>query len=136
MRPVAQEEATGCAIACAAALSGITYQEAKRIAKGIGIYAQDTALWSETDHIRRLLNVLGIEAGGEEIPFPGWDKLPDCALLSIKWHEVAGKPYWHWVVFVRDGEMSFVLDSRKALKNHLRTDYRRMKPKWYIELFA
>ena len=52
MKPVVQEEPTGCAIASAAAIAGITYQEAKRIANDIGIYAEDFSLWSETNHIR------------------------------------------------------------------------------------
>ena len=133
--PVVQEERTGCAIACAAAIAGITYQDAKQIANGIGIYAHDVALWSDTSHIRNLLDALGIETGDKEIPFSTWDELPDCALLSIKWHKVNGRPYWHWVVFVRDGGRGYVLDSKKTLKSNIRTDFGRIKPKWYIEVF-
>ncbi len=136
MKPVVQEETTGCAIACAAAIAGITYQETKKIANGIGIYAQDSALCSETSYIRKLLGILGIKTGDKEIPFSGWDKLPDCALLSIKWHEVDEKAYWHWVVFTRGTEGSYVLDSKKTLKSNKRTDFGRMNPKWYIEVFA
>ena len=60
--------------------------------------------------------------------------MPDCALLAIKWHREKGKPFWHWVVFVRDGEDEYVLDSKKALKSNVRTDFGRMNPKWYIEV--
>lgn len=136
MKPVIQEEQTGCAIASSAAISGISYGEAKKIANGMGIYTEDSDLWSETNYIRRLLAKLGIQIGKKETPFTGWDSLPDCALLSIKWHLENDKPYWHWVVFIRDGSRKYVLDSKSSLKSNIRTDFRCMKPKWYIEVNA
>ncbi|MET0093270.1 MAG: hypothetical protein ABW120_07040 [Sedimenticola sp.] len=134
MKPVIQEEPTGCAIASAAAVAGITYKKANKIAGGIGVVASDQSLWSSTDPVRRLLRELGVEADKSEKPFFGWDRLPDCALLSIKWHLEDGRPFWHWVVFVREGDRQYVLDSKKGLKRNLRTDFGRMKPKWYIEI--
>lgn len=134
MKPVVQEEPTGCAIASAAALSGVSYKEAQVIANSIGIYASDSALWSETDHLRRLLNKLGIQVADNEKSFCDWSSLPDLALLATKWHLERGKPYWHWAVFVRDGSRMYVLDSKKSLKKHVRTDFGRIKPKWYIEV--
>ena len=136
MKPVVQEEKTGCAIASAAAIAGISYQEAKKIANSMGIYADDQRLWSETAHIRKLLHSLGFKIVGEERPFVSWDALPDLALLSIKWHQIKGKPFWHWAVFVREGGRSYVLDSKKSLKNNIRTDFGRMNPKWFIEVIA
>ena len=133
---VIQEEKTGCAIASSAAIAGISYEEARKIANGMGIYAEDSELWSETNYIRRLLAKLGVKADNKEIPFTNWESLPNCALLSIKWHLENGKPYWHWVVFVREGDRKYVLDSRKSLKSNIRTDFGRMKPKWYIEINA
>ncbi len=134
MKPVVQEEKTGCAIASAAALAGISYNKAKNIANEMGIFAEDESLWSETKNIRQLLLKLRIRAVHGETKFTDWDSLPDCAILSIKWHFEKGKPYWHWVVFVREGDLSYVLDSRKELKTNRRTDFGRMKPKWYIEI--
>jgi len=135
MKPVIQEEVTGCAIASAAAIAGLSYGEAKTIANQLGIYAEDATLWSETAHIRTLLNHLGFSTAKDEQPFTGWSDLPDCALLSIKWYLENNKPFWHWVVFVREGGVEYVLDSKKALKQHVRTDFGRMKPKWSIEVF-
>jgi len=134
MMAVIQEEKTGCAIASSAAIAGIPYEEARKIANGMGIYAEDSGLWTETNYIRSLLAKLGVKAGNKEIPFTNWESLPDCALLSIKWHLENGKPYWHWVVFVREGDRTYVLDSKKSLKSNIRTDFGRMKPKWYIEV--
>lgn len=136
MKPVVQEDITGCAIASSAAIAGISYQEARKAANGLGIFANDPGLWSDAAYIRRLLESLGIRTCNEEIPFTGWDSLPDCALLSIKWHLENGKPYWHWVVFVRESSRQYVLDSRKGLKSNIRTDFGRMKPKWYISIVA
>ena len=45
MKPVIQEETTGCAVACSAALAGISYKSAKSIANNLGIYATDNQLW-------------------------------------------------------------------------------------------
>jgi len=136
MRPVIQEEKTGCAIACAAAIVGTTYQVAKKVANEIGVCVNDSALWSDTVYIRKLLAELGIKVSNREKVFDRWEKLPGCALLSIKWQEIQGKPYWHWVVFVREGGCCYVLDSNKKLKNNIRTDFGRMRPKWYIEVFV
>ena len=59
MRPVIQAEVTGCGIASVAAIAGVSYASAKKIANRFGIYAEDEKLWSETTHVRRLLNHYG-----------------------------------------------------------------------------
>jgi len=134
MEPVIQEETTGCGIAASAALAGISYAEARRKANALGIYAEDTALWSETGHVRKLLREFGIPVSPREIPFESWECLPDKALMAIKWRIEQGRPFWHWVVFVREGGQAKVLDSRKALKSNIRRDFGRIRPKWYIEV--
>ena len=97
-RPVIQLELTGCGIASAAAITGLSYAQAKRVAALLGIVAQDERLWSDTAHLRRLLKHLGMTTGRAEHPFRSWQTLPDLALLSIKWHREKGRPFWHWVV--------------------------------------
>lgn len=135
MKPVIQQEKTGCGIASAAAIAGISYPKAKQLANSLGIYADDTRLWSETRSVRTVLKALGIRTEAKETSFKNWDSLPACALLAIKWHRENGKPYWHWVVFVREESKSYVLDSKKSLVTNVRTDFGRMKPKWYIRVF-
>jgi ABC-type bacteriocin/lantibiotic exporter with double-glycine peptidase domain len=134
MKPVIQQEKAGCAIASAAAIAGISYAKAKRIANGLGITARDSTLWSSTKPVRSLLKNLGIKTGAAETAFKNWQSLPDCALLAIKWHKQKGKAYWHWVVYVREENKEYVLDSKKLLKTNIRTDFGRIKPKWYIEV--
>ena len=134
MRPVIQAEVTGCGIASVAAIAGVSYASAKKIANRFGIYAEDEKLWSETTHVRRLLNHCGFRVKTGELPFRSWHSLPNLALLAIKWHVERNKPFWHWVVFIRDAAGACVLDSKKNLRRHRRTDFGRIKPKWYIEV--
>ncbi len=134
MKAVVQLERTGCGIASVAALVGLSYPKAKSIANSLGIFAHDEGLWSETAQVRKLLTTFGIKTGSREIPFHSWEALPDLALLSIKWHLEKGRPHWHWVVFVREKGQSYVLDSKKGLHRNRRTDFGRMKPKWYVPI--
>ncbi|MDN3555496.1 hypothetical protein [Halomonas maura] len=135
MEPVIQEELSGCGIAASAALAGVSYPDAKRVANGLGIHAEDKTLWSDTRHVRTLLSAFHMATSPAETPFTSWDALPDKALLSIKWHRQGGRAFWHWVVFVRQGGCALVLDSRKNLRSHVRRDFGRMKPKWFIEVY-
>lgn len=132
MKPVIQLEPTGCGIASVAAVAGLPYRHVQPIANALGIYAGDKRLWSDTAHVRRLLGYFGFIADPAEIPFISWQELPKLALLAIKWHRERGRPFWHWVVFVREGENARVLDSKRSLRKHVRTDFGRMRPKWYI----
>ena len=132
MKPVVQLERTGCGIASLAALAGVSYAQAKSVANRLGIFADDPGLWSETSHVRRLLKEYGFRSARTEVPFTSWEALPDLALLAIKWHEEWGCAFWHWVVFWRGPRGPVVLDSKRSLRHHARTDFGRMKPKWCI----
>ena len=134
IRPVVQEERTGCGIAAAAALAGVSYARAKAVAASLGISAQDPKLWSETASVRRLLTQFGLRAAVTRRPFGSWTGLPDCALLAIKWHLEQGRPFWHWVVFVRENGRSYVVDSNPTLKAPLRTDFGRMRPVGFLSV--
>ena len=116
MKPVVQEERTGCGIAAVAAIAGVSYAKAKTVAASLGISSQDRRLWSETIHVRRLLALFGVHAARTTRPFRAWSKLPDCALLAIKWRLEKERPFWHWVVFVRAKDQAYVLDSKPTLK--------------------
>ena len=116
MKPIVQEERTGCGIAAVAAIAGVSYARAKTVAASLGISSQDRRLWSETIHVRRLLAQFGLPAGRSTGPFRSWKSVPDCALLAIKWDMKGGRPSWHWVVFVREQGQPYVLDSKATLK--------------------
>ncbi len=48
MKPVVQEDVTGCGIASVATLAGLTYQKTKTLAHQLGIDIKDPRLWSDT----------------------------------------------------------------------------------------
>jgi hypothetical protein len=133
MNSVVQEDRTGCGIASVAALACENYETVKAAAAKLGIAVTDPELWSDTHHVRRLLVRFRLTAKKEK-PFTSWPSLPDCALLAIKWHREKTGPAWHWVVFVRDTSGSYVLDPKRALRTHRRTDFGRMKPKWFMRV--
>lgn len=134
LKPVIQQETTGCGIAAVATLLGKTYPEMKAIANGMGIYAEDESLWSDTGYVRRLLAVSGAQVGAEETPFESWDALPDLALLPIKHHQENGREFWHWTVFQRVQGKAFVLDSASYLSENIRQDFAEMRPRWFIRV--
>ncbi|ALA58452.1 hypothetical protein [Nitrospira moscoviensis] len=132
MKPVVQLDRTGCGIASAAAIAGISYGRAKAAAAALGISIDDDRLWSDTAYVRQLLGQLGRRVDSVPRPFRSWDTLPGCALLAIKWHRQGTRAAWHWVVYVREDGRRYVLDSKRALKSHVRRDFGRMRPKWYL----
>ena len=133
LKPVIQRDRTGCAIASVAALTRQTYPAVKKAATALGIAVADARLWSTTQPMRKLLGYYGL-VGAEEQKFMSWKSLPSRALLAIKWHREPTGPAWHWVVFARDASGTYVLDSKKTLRNHRRTDFGRIKPKWFIHV--
>jgi len=134
LKPIVQEEVTGCGIASVANIAGKTYQDMKAIANDMGIYADDKSLWSDTRYVRKLLSYEGFKTSDNEIAFESWDKLPDLALLAIKHHTDNCINFWHWVVFKRVEGQSLVLDSASYLPSNIRIDFEAMHPKWYIEV--
>ena len=135
MEVVLQEDLTGCGIASVAMVAGRTYGEVKKLANSVGIHAHDTKLYSDTAYVRRLLEAYGIRVSKQERPFTSWEEIPSKALLAIKYHIENGLPSWHWVVFSRENGKSVVLDPAKYLLNNTRTDFDRMQPKWFIEIY-
>lgn len=136
LQPVIQEQTTGCGIASAAVLLGCSYAQMKATANAMGIFAEDTALWSDTQYVRRLLATGNLVVSATEAPFVSWQALPDLALLAIKHHWEGDRPFWHWVVFERAGADMRVLDSASYLQANVRTDFAVMQPAWFIEVSA
>ncbi|HCB41805.1 MAG TPA: hypothetical protein DHW73_09350 [Pseudomonas sp.] len=136
LQPVIQEQTTGCGIASAAVLLGCSYAQMKATANAMGIFAEDTALWSDTQYVRRLLATGNLVVSATEEPFVSWQALPDLALLAIKHHWEGDRPFWHWVVFERAGADMRVLDSASYLPANVRTDFAVMQPAWFIEVSA
>lgn len=69
MKPVIQQETTGCAIASTAALTNVSYAAANNVARKLGITAEDRALLSDTAYIRQLLQHYKIVTDNTETAF-------------------------------------------------------------------
>ena len=134
MKIVVQEDLTGCGLACVATLAGTTYQKTKMVAEALGITVTDSRLWSDTAFVRTLLTHYGIRARKGESPFRSWEALPPLALLATKWHRKDHQAFWHWVVYWQSPDGPVVLDPKYSLRQHIRTDFGRIKPLWYIEV--
>lgn len=132
LKPVVQEEVTGCGIASVANILGKSYSDMKAIANAMGIHAADESLWSDTQYVRRMLSDAGVHTSANEIPFYSWKALSDLALLSIKHYQEDGRNFWHWVVFKRVDGQAYVLDSASYLPSNIRQDFDAMQPKWFI----
>ena len=132
MNVVIQKDATGCGIASVATLAGVKYQQIKKGAMSLGIRVTDSRLWSDTVFIRTLLAHYNIEASPKERPFRSWKTLPPLAMLAIKWNHDGEHACWHWAIYWQSPKGPVVLDSKASLKNNIRTDFGRIKPKWFI----
>lgn len=133
-KPVIQKEATGCGIAAVANILGKTYAEMKAVANAMGIHADDSALWSDTQYVRKMLAQYDVQTCATETPFHSWQDLPDLALLAIKYHQKEQRFFWHWVLFKRTEGQAMVLDSASYVPSNIRTDFEAMQPKWFIEI--
>tara|TARA_A100001391_G_scaffold42680_2_gene24786 strand:+ start:1847 stop:2275 length:429 start_codon:yes stop_codon:yes gene_type:complete len=136
LQPVIQEQTSGCGIASSAVLLGLSYAQMKATANAMGIFAEDPALWSDTQYVRRLLATGDLVVSATEEPFVSWEALPDMALLAIKHHWEGDRPFWHWMVFERVEGAMRVLDSASYLPANVRTDFAAMQPKWFIQVGA
>lgn len=132
MKAVLQEDLTGCGIACVATLANVSYQQVKSVAMTLGIDVGDSRLWSNTAYVRVLLNHYGIQSLPGESPFRSWQALPPLALLATKWHRKNNQAFWHWVIYWKRPDGPVVLDPKFNLRNHVRTDFGRIKPRWFI----
>lgn len=132
MNVVVQEDATGCGIASVATLTGISYQEVRKEAMNLGISVTDSRLWSDTAFIRILLKHFDIEVHSKERPFQSWKTLPSLAMLAIKWNHNGKQAFWHWVIYWQSPKGPVVLDSKESLKSNVRTDFGKIKPKWFL----
>jgi len=134
LKPIPQEDTTGCGIASAAWITGNSYGSVKATAEQLGISILDPKLWSDTEYVRSILFELGVSLSSVKVDFSNWASLPKYSLLATKYHLEKDIPFWHWVVSVNNGEDAYVMDPKKALRTNIRKDFGRMKPKWFFEI--
>lgn len=130
MKKVKQEHSTGCGIACVASILGEDYFSVFKKAKEIFDWGEkQRTFYTKSEHLIRILEEYGV-AASKERSVGRWEAISDLAIVAINFNEKKNR--WHWVVFLRNGEVEYVIDPRS--KREVRTDFGRMKLRSYIPL--
>jgi hypothetical protein len=133
IRRIVQKDSTGCGLACAAMLAGITYLQAKSKAIELGVVPDDNGhYYTESWQLRPLISALGgYSSKGRNVS--RWGSITCLSIVGINYRAPKGKdPTWHWVVYVPDDNGGYVLDPMGHVKSARRTDFIRMRPYRYI----
>jgi ABC-type bacteriocin/lantibiotic exporter with double-glycine peptidase domain len=132
MKRIIQEDKTGCGLACIAMIAkNVTYSSVKKRAVNKYGFDPNGVLYTQTNHLRELLEEYGVVIGKRKVPFKDWKRLPKLSILGINHKENTNT--WHWVIYRRTKEGAFVLDPKEIIKAEKRVDFGRMNPKWYIK---
>lgn len=133
MRRVVQKDSSGCGIACAAMLGGVTYLRARKKAVELGLVPDgDGDYYTESWQLRTLLSELGVNSKrGRKVG--QWSSIKSASIVGINYRAPNGQdPAWHWVIFVPTEAGGYVLDPLKRIRSARRTDFGRMHPFRYI----
>jgi ABC-type bacteriocin/lantibiotic exporter with double-glycine peptidase domain len=134
MKRIKQDHPSGCGLACVAMIAGRKYSEIREHAREILDFNNNHDLYTDASHLRKLLSKFKIHTSLKKIPFATWEKLPEKAILGINHNITVNK--WHWVVYTKDHLGAYVLDPKITIKSERRTDFNKMKPKWYITIHS
>lgn len=132
MKRVLQQDASGCGLACVAMLANASYAQVKDEALKLPHFTLEDTYHTQGIDLRILLNRFHIQCGKRLVRFSEWNRLPDCCVLAVNYNE--RYQMWHWVLFLRVGPDSYVLDPRKTILSSKRRDFGRMKPFWYLKI--
>ena len=133
LRRLIQRDTTGCGLACVAMIAGKKYAEVKRKAIELGLVDSNGPFRTSCGELRMLVKAIGGEALiGRKATY--WASLPDLAIAGINYREK--KNEWHWVVFVREGKDTYVLDPWHKIKTTKRRDFGRMRLRSCIPIHA
>lgn len=129
MRRIKQLDATGCGIACAAMIAGVSYKRARKRAIELGIVGDRPPHYTTSGDVRRLLIDLGASAArGRRLTH--WESVSGLSIVGINYSKEFDA--WHWVVYVPSKRGSYVLDPRAAVKSCRRYDFLRMRPRSFM----
>lgn len=127
IKRIKQGDRTGCGIACIAMLAERRYEEIRKIAVSDPGFERQGDFYTRARNLRKLGESVGVVIQAERpMKFKCWDGLPDKAIIAI--NPKNNCQTWHWVVFVRENGLDFVLDPKPSVKSDHRTDFGRMKP--------
>lgn len=130
IRRVKQDDRTGCGIACIAIITGESYERIRSLAINELRFSEDGPFYTQVSHLKILASKFGIELPQRIRKFKNWESLPDVAIVAINYCKESHT--WHWVVYRREKDSQYVIDPKKSVKSNKRTDFGRMKPKWFL----
>jgi hypothetical protein len=133
MRRKIQHDTTGCGIACAAMLAGVTYAAAKSRAIALGLIEKGGPFYTGSAELQNLLGSFGVVClRGRRVA--RWVSVTGPAIVAIN-HQ-SGSNTWHWVVYMSSQCGAYVLDPRAAIKASRRVDFNRMRLRSFIPVQA
>ena len=129
IRRIIQKDGTGCGVACAAMLGGVSYSRARSVAVSLGIIGERDSCYTYAREVSALLREFGL------CPLKGrrltrWESLHCLGVVGVNYNADHGS--WHWVVYVPSADGGYVLDPKASVKTSRRTDFTRLRPRSYI----
>lgn len=131
MKRIIQEDSTGCGLACVAMIANLTYSEIKKEAIENSIVQSGRSFYTTSNDLIRLLSALNIQAKKGRI-VRKWESIKSLSIVAINFREKSNT--WHWVVYVPDTKIGYVLDPNKKIKTEKRIDLSRMVLRSYIPI--
>ena len=132
LRRIKQEDPTGCGLACIAILAGVSYTEIRKIAVDDLEFDESGLFYTGTTHLRKLASKYNIKLSKRRRQFKSLEALPEKAILAINYD--GNVDTWHWVIYRRTLNEEFVYDPKRSIKSNKRTDFSRMKIKWFLQV--
>ncbi|HFD32939.1 MAG TPA: hypothetical protein ENJ28_09580 [Gammaproteobacteria bacterium] len=134
MRRIKQADPTGCGLACIAMLASSDYNNVREVAiKQLGFNDSGT-FHTSTKDLRELARKFKIELGKRRRKFKRFEGLPETAILAI--NHMDASDTWHWVVYRRRSNDTFVYDPKKSIKTNKRRDFGHIKARWYLPVIG
>jgi len=115
-------------------ISGNKYIDVKKKLLSFSGFTEDGDFYTNASELRALSSEFNVTLGKRMSKFTSWSNIPDKAIVAINYREGEDGASWHWVVFCRNKNNEFFIDPKKAIKTHKRTDFGRVKVKWYLPI--
>lgn len=128
MKRIQQKHRTGCGVACVAMIAGKSYSSVMKNAQLIlGWEKSKRTFYTDSSDLTKLLHSFSIKSEKCRA-VRKWSSISETAIVAINHNERTN--IWHWVVYHREADTSYVLDPQS--KREVRKDFSRMRLRSYI----
>lgn len=107
IKKVLQTDPHGCGVACAAMVSGKSYQTVREIFARHGFAKKKHPFATNFHELRFCLNLLAVDS--ELKRWSGWDAVDNLGIVAVDTSMGSDHRNWHWVVAERHPEFGLVL---------------------------